>query len=303
MKYIPRQQLEHLMWTQAEGQRQRRQRPTSRTAVPPFPSNFPLQGPYELMEETSTYAEGVHALREACEHDSSTHPLFVRDDESRIYRPLTFREVLQAKVGDYNTLKDKDGATRSFEDRVRFFEHWVDSSTGIIYKAETTKFKIVPLCKPLVEIDKDFNDAYLPIEYDSLEGHELDQSRSKYDELLSKAAILRHPAWLAAVGGDRALLQEYRNIVFNALKEKSRETSSAMGFYVMDETTEDQLRALFVYNLDSYSNANGNRLLYGGGSFLRVAHAESPEGRAPKRSEGTSRTERSEVTRASRAKK
>jgi len=83
--------------------------------------------------------------------------------------------------------------------------------------------------------------------------------------------VLTHAGWLAAVEGDGALLRSYANIIFTELKRQYARTEG-MAFWVLQNTPTDELRALLVNYLDSYSNAVGYYYLYSGGSFLRVAH-------------------------------
>jgi len=231
----------------------------------------PLNGKLILMDETDTYAQGVQALRDACEADpNSSHPQFTRDDGSLIYRPLTFKETIQEKVDDFNKLNDDEGNERNLDDRLRFFDHWVDSSTGIAYKAGTKNFKIVQICQPLVCIDKDFDDAFLTVGYESIEGIKLISEGGTYNKSLSKRQVLEHEAWQTTVEEDKSLLKEYCDIVFAQLKERYN-IEKGMGFYVVSETDEDQLRALFVFSLDSNSYASGSGSLSVSGSFLRVA--------------------------------
>ena len=246
-------------------------KPAPAPAKSPQPS-VALEGSYILMDQADTYAKGAYNLQKACQkRTDSPHPTFTQPDGSLIYRPLTFKENIQARVIDYNTLKDEEGNERDLEDRLRFFNHWIDSCTGMAYKAGTTKFKVVPVCKELITIKKGFNEEFLPIEYDSIVGVELDTSDGKYDASLTKKEVMNHKAWLAAVDEDKTLLKEYRNIVFEQLKAKHG-SDIGMGFYFADVGEEDdELRALYVYNLNNNSIAFGYNNLNNFGSFLLVA--------------------------------
>ena len=218
-----------------------------------------LEGSYVLMDQTSTYAQGVHALQDAC-RENSVHPQFVQS-EGGIYRPLTFKENLQARVEDYHS---NEG------DKLRLFKTWLNSCCGVAYKKGSTKFKIVPLCEELVTIDEDFNQGFFPINYDSVQGVELDFSQAKYGTLLTQQEVLEHPAWLVVVEEDKELLRAYTEIVFS---ERKRE--KLMRFWIENNPDQDQLRALFVYNLVSGSSADGSYDLNYRGSFLRVV---APQG-------------------------
>jgi hypothetical protein len=253
--------------------------------VPPTPSvdpvSEPITGAYILMPKTTTEVQGIHALRKACEAESnSAHPQFPKDDGSLIYRPLTFRETIQARVDDFNIEQDDDGNDRDIEDRLRFFNKWLDSCTGIGYKAKTKKFKLASECSQLIEITSDFADAFLPTLYNQIQGVELDSGKRgvKYGELLTETEVNGHEAWINAVGDDQEgkdLLREYTGIVFSQLKRKY-DQEYGMCFWVVQNPAKDQLRALYVSSLYNYSIAYGDSNLDSVGSFLRVAQERTP---------------------------
>jgi hypothetical protein len=275
-KPIPRSKLEHLIWKPGDDTQPS---PETVPAIPQPQAHSPIEGTFEFMERTGTYALGVQALRDSYSRgECPTHPMFTKDDGSTIVRPLTFRETLKARVEDYENTHSSDGTERSKDDRLRLFQHWIDSSTGMAYKARTTQFKVIPLCRPLVEIDAGFNDNFMNVDYGALAGTELDSGAGKYSAWLTKDEVVDHPAWRAAVEDDLSLLRTYRDIVFT----EKRNPEKAMGFWVLSNTGEDQLKALCVYNL-SYSNAFGSNDLDSSGSFLRVAHTVAPEGRRTKK--------------------
>jgi hypothetical protein len=237
--------------------------------VPPTPSvdpvSEPITGAYILMPKTTTEVQGIHALRKACEAESnSAHPQFPRDDGSRIYRPLTFKEDIEARVNDYESNTGND-------ERLRLFNRWLNSCTAVVYKAGTTKFKIIPLSPELVTLPEDFSDAYFPIDYDAIAGTELDRNGAVYNTLLAKSDVLDHPAWRAAVEDDVDLLRTYADIVFT-----ERSADKQMAFWTRNQPANDELRALSVSDLSSSSYANGDDDLYNYGSFLRVAQERTP---------------------------
>jgi len=229
---------------------------------------------YILMPMTSTYPLGVEALqKELIRLKSTIHPTFVKSDGSKIYRPLTFKEDIKARVENYElridpvTKRERSEAERLF----LITERWLDSCTAMVYKAGTTKFKIIPQSSDLICIPAGFRESFMRVEYSRYKEPELDSSKNKYNTALTKGEVLNHPAWITAVEEDRSLLAEYTNIIFNALKSKyGRETG--MGFYVRERPETDQLRALCVVNLNFNSNANGVDNLDKFGSFLLVAH-------------------------------
>ncbi len=224
---------------------------------------------YVLMSKANTYAKGVHALREACEAEgTSVHPTFTRDDGSQIYRPLTFKEDIEAKVDDYETLRNPDGSERTKEERLKLFSRWLDSCTGIANKKKSTKFKVVPVCKELVLIDKNFNQHFLPVYYESVDGVELDSKKGKYNQPLPEEKdFLENAGWREGAENDLTLLKNYHKIV--TFEKPGSEY--LLGFYAREKTDSDQLRALYVGGLDGGSGAGSDGNLDDNGSFLRVA--------------------------------
>ena len=185
---------------------------------------------------SSTYANGVALLREAKQE-----------------RPFTFRENILARVEAYER-GDKS-----------LFDTWLDSCTGVANKRNSTLFQLVSSSPELIHIPAGFSDLFLPVDYDTIKGIELDSSEGKYNQGLTKDEILDHPAWLLAVEGDAHLLKKHRDIVFAELKNPK----TTMGFYVRQNTEEDELRALLVDILSDNSYADGGNYLNVSGSFLR----------------------------------
>ncbi|MDP3733866.1 MAG: hypothetical protein Q8R37_01435 [Nanoarchaeota archaeon] len=228
-----------------------------------FAEEFPRS---ELLPIANNYAQGVHALQEACEQEKSiTHPTFVIDDK-KVYRPLTFKENIQARVEDFYTLYDESGKKRNMKQRLRLFNTFLDSCAGIAYKANSSEFKLILQSPHLIGINEDFNDELLPIDYNSLHGDgviPLNRNDGTYNQVLTQEQVLAQPAWNAAVEEDKPLLQEHTDIIFSQRKGNN------MGFWLRNEINEDHLRALFVSDLYDYSNADGYGYLNSNGCFLR----------------------------------
>jgi len=241
---------------------------TPKTPPPPPPPppdlKQKLEGDYILMPQTNTYSLGVHALQEACKEENNTaHPQFTKDNGSEIYRPLTFREIVEAKVNDYESHDKNDN------ERKRLWNRWIDSGSGIAYKAKSTKFKFVRECVPLITIGKDFSDEFLPESYSSLQGVELDRGKKgvTYNAWLLYNKVEEHEGWRTALENDLHLLQALRDITWS----ENGEPETLMGFWVLPNTDEDQLQSLFVNGLYDSSDANGVDDLSRSRSFLRVA--------------------------------
>ncbi len=230
---------------------------------------------YQLMSRTASYANGVHAFRDSYKGKEAEVPkqLLYDNNGEIIIRPLTFKENISARVEDFETLQNPDGTERTLDERLRLFDSWLDSCTGIAYSAEqTADFKIIPVCRELITIPSGFNKEYIGVNYNSLEGIALKRSQAKYNQSLTQSEVLEHHGWLAAVEEDKNLLQTYNSIVFANMAQSN---GTAMGFYLRTQIQENQLRALFVYRSISISNAIGSDYLYNRASFLRVAPPSS----------------------------
>lgn len=184
-------------------------------------------------------------------------------------RQFTLKENLQARIEDYNTLVNSDGTARTEGERKRFFVTWLDSCSGIHYLAQTNRFKIIPQSPQLITLAQVPAADYLSIPYAQSAGRELDSTapRAKYNCDLSRAEVLEHPAWLAAVEEDRTLLGEAFDVV-RTVKNATADWKG-MGFYVYPNKPQDELRPLFVGGLGRDGNADVRILLSDGGRFLR----------------------------------
>ena len=220
-------------------------------------------GIYDLIK-ADTYAAGVKQLRESYANgECPDHPTI-----NGKVRPLRFAENLRARIEDYNRLTNPDGNKRTEQERKMLFtDTWLDSCAGVAYKVKSTKFKIIPECNALIDIPNGFNNAFLTVDYSKIQGIELDSNNGEYGKSLTKQQVLSHPAWNAVVENDKALLSEYFDITANLTQRQE-----LMGFYVLQNTNKDQLRALYVSILDLNSDAFGNVVLLSNSRLLRVAH-------------------------------
>jgi len=245
---------------------------------------------FTQLDTTPTYAEGIQQLQTEAGITDNLDYLhnFTKQDGSQIYRPLTFMENLRARVEDYNTLQNPDGTTRTKEERLRLFNRFLSSCTGITYKKESARFKINPLEQRLIEIPEGFKEPFLRANYEAAAGEELDSGDGTYNALLTKPQALEHPAWILSVGDTkdgRKLLEEHAEIVYTELSQRQNKPIGdikAMGFWLRSGITQDQLRELFVYYLDGDSDANGFDFLLNDASFLLVAQESAPQAPAKK---------------------
>ena len=207
-----------------------------------------------LMPQVDTYALGVEALRNACVAENNPRQPKVVIDGRELYRPNTFLENIEARITDFNTLTNPDGTPRSMEERLRYFSTWLDSCCGVAYQAKTTKLKLGLQCPQLIGIVKDFADRFLPVDYASFQGIELDSNNKTF----------ARDARMTLLEGKTDVYTEYLQVLKAA---KGKEVIP--GFWVQQNTGVDQLQAAYVNLLGNYSIANGYNLLNNLGRFLR----------------------------------
>ena len=221
--------------------------------IPPASSSV-SSGGYILMPQTNTYALGVHALQEACIAENNPHQPKVVINGREVYRANTFLENILARMTDFNTLANPDGTPRNMEERLKYFNTWLDSCCGVAYQAKTTKLKLGLQCPELICIAKDFVNGFLPVDYANFQGIELDSSSKTF----------ARDGWMALLEGKTDVYTEY----LQALKAaKGRDVIPNV--WIQKNTNEDQLRAVYVLNLDNNSYANGINGLSNSGRFLR----------------------------------
>src|SRR3989344_112752 len=236
--------------------------PATPIIEPATPATEPIvSGNYILMPQTSTWVKGKDALQqESLRTNNQNQPQYGLPDGSKIYRPLTFEENIRARVEDYHSHKRDD------PERLRLFNTWLDSCTGIAYKKGTRSCKLITQSPELINLPSGFNKPFVAVDYDSVQGQEFDLTQIATGRNLAKSEILNHALWNYVVP-DKKLLEEHLDIVF-----RERKIQQGMSFNVVNAPAEDQLRALYVGVLVNRSDANGNFNLSSDGSFLfRVA--------------------------------
>ena len=193
--------------------------PDKEEPITPAATISSINRKYLLLPRTTTYALGVQQLRDECAKDPNpNHPTYTLSDGSKVIRPLTFKENLEARVNEYNTLKNADGSNRTKEERLRLFNTCLDSCCGTAYQRGSTKFKIILQCSELISIDSAFNQSFLPIDYSQIKnGIELDSANGIYSVatnkvLLTRTQVLEHQGWLVLAEGDKSLLSNSYDI-------------------------------------------------------------------------------------------
>ncbi len=202
----------------------------------------PKCGKFEVIH-ADTYAEGLVKLK------------------GQGKKPFTFFDNVEARIINYEI--NDEGA--------ELFKTWLDSVTGIAYKAHSTKFKLIlksdKLENIIENITKNFDRSFIPIDYDSERGVEFDSSKGKYNKPLTRKEAKNHEFWIAAMNSDKEKLVKYVDIWFDKTGRKE-----GMGVYLRSNTDKDELRGLALLSDDgSYSNADGYYDLDYGACFVSGA--------------------------------
>jgi hypothetical protein len=231
--------------------------PEPKPDIPPVAeasTSFTVQ--YLLMPQTSTYALGLHELQEACEREKNQNQQQITlPDNRKVYRANTFLENIMARMNDWETLVNPDGSERTPEDRKRYFTTWLDSSCGIAYQKGSTVLKLQLVCPELMGIAKDFAQAFLPVNYASFRGDvTLDSGSENFVR----------DVWLALLEGKEDVYTQYLKVLKEIVGKKI-----TPDFWKRQNTETDELRAVYVNNLDLNSGADGYNYLVINGRFLR----------------------------------
>jgi len=179
--------------------------------------------------------------------------------------PFSHEQNVEARVLDYEAKGDES----------ELFNTWLDSVTGFAYKAYSAKFKVSPVCDALVAIKPKFDNNFLPVDYESLKAKdgwvELDSSdpNVKYNQDLTRAEAKVHPAHIAAMGGNSKLWAKYVDLWFDKTKR-----TKGMGVYVMQNTSEDQLRSVVLHYDYYYFVVYGSYNLYDIARFVSGAQSK-----------------------------
>lgn len=148
---------------------------------------------YEILFPENYENGYVNSIQELQKVASEKHPVFTLDDGNKIYRPLTIKENMEARI-----------------DNSDLFRYWCESSTGILFKENSYLAKINPVAKDLFSLNN--NTERLIIPYVSFEGNEVDFERLNKKE-----------KWMSLMGGitkeNSELYDDYQNSVLNFQKK------------------------------------------------------------------------------------
>ncbi len=167
-------------------------------------------------------------------------------------KPFTFAENIEARIADYEA---------NGENTV-LFKTWLSSVTGIAYKANSTKFKLILRSDKLENIH-DSGQDFVPINYDAEQGLEFDSLNGKYNQDLTREEAKDHEFWLAAMNGDKEKLDRYVDIWFDktGLEE-------GMCICLRKGIHQDELRALTLNDDYLNSEASDHNYLFSNPRFI-----------------------------------
>ena len=172
-------------------------------------------------------------------------------------RPLSTADVIKERL---EALNNKDLGLIKF-----WLDRYFDTTDGIAYSGDKRKVAYSP--KQLLNLEPNTNLSngaliITPDEYKDLEGEEFsvkELEKAGLGRRLSKEEVITHPVWLALARGDKHLLKEYRNAVFEEIKRRYND-SEGMSIYLGSEQKQPSMRAWAVDYLVSRSYAVGLNL-------------------------------------------
>jgi len=214
-----------------------------------------LQHKWEVVQakkgDPRDYGSVKALLAGVCAKDGGSHP-FV----GGLARPLTFKETVQARLDQYEQYKGKD---------LSLWTSSLDSCSAIAYKANSTKFKIIPVSDKLLDLEHS-RDSFVSVRYDDLPGDELDTEDDDYSEFLTFDQVVKHKGWLAVMENDGKLLRRYAEVAFAKL-----DIGIAMSFVTSINPRQNQLRALSASSSSLSCNCYGYRSFNYNTRFARMS--------------------------------
>lgn len=224
---------------------------------------------------TGNYFTALEQLHhESAADRNSLQPVTTINGRNYI-RLHTVKELMRARLEDYNTLTNPDGSARTEEERKQLLMRWFFTCSGIAYSTDG-RFKLSHEAPQLITMDSVPRAAYLPINYAVLNQNNnwqefiRSQSGVKYNTALTEDETVAHPVWRYLAEDDTALLRETHQLNYSLYNR-----STVMYAWLLDTPKQDQLRALALNNFITSSFLNGFNNLNDGSSFLQVTRRSS----------------------------
>lgn len=206
---------------------------------PLFDESSAIRGDYNIIT-ANKYSKCLKTIRSM--HIKGLipkQPLFVKEDGIKIVRPFSVKETIEARVHQFHS--DQERGLNS-----GIWSNWIVSCSAIAYAKNIDKFKFIPICQSLIELQPKFEKSYIDLEgkYDSLEGIEFEYDPDDFPLDMSKADVLNHPLWIEAVEGDKELLREYADIIVSNCVEYGLMGPNIlpMGLHLYSSQDEEMIR-------------------------------------------------------------
>ncbi len=201
---------------------------------------------YKVFKKSS-YAYGINALRYTGN------------------KPFTFEQNLEARLADK-----------------ALFDTELASCTAIVYGGND-KFKIITEAHELINIKPNFKGEKITcVDYDSIQipefdmGHVCFEGHVKYNSPLTKEEAINHPAWIAAVNGNKELLKQYADYTFSQIIQGcygnlGKIRDKKLGFYVNEKAKKGDMYSINIAEGDDPCALAGHRPLNWKHSFIKTS--------------------------------
>ncbi len=220
----------------------------------------------------TNYSEWLRDLNEIITNGNIVHPTFIKDK----FRPLKYKETIEAMVNDYETIIKPDGKIRSDNERTNLFNKSLTTCTSICTKAHSTKFKINLLCEKLLLTERhtydpnsSHNDEFASkignVDYDEFTGVEFDLSEELFNSKINKNNFTNHKIYRFLYVDDITLMNTYFNIrhalmSYRSDEEKKELKESLRGFYIHQTKNRDTYNLLHVGEPASYFETKAEQI-------------------------------------------
>lgn len=160
--------------------------------------HLPIKGNYALcIDKIKTSSE-------------DPQPYVTAKSGNTIYRPLTFKEDIAARVHDFESKIEL-----SEDERAELFKKSTETCSAIAYKPGTPRIKVIRLSDDLLSLGSTFNESYVKKDFDSLDGLGFFLDKSYPGGLRgskTKSQFLFDPLFNALLEEDKALISAYCDI-------------------------------------------------------------------------------------------
>lgn len=205
------------------------------------------------------YCDALKALGIVCNQtNNAKHPTFTFPEGGKFFRPLTFKETIEARLNNFFKERRFRSSPKYMEDseKLRLFNSHLDTSTGVVYSLDefdNYRMKIVPFCSKFLEFEDIYSGA-IKVDYNIIQGIELklNPKSDLFNRTLTKDEVLNHEAWRVAVEEDMTLLRAYIDLVYTDKHSDYFGDLPKMGFFNLPIPNDHD--TLVALGLSSFSS-------------------------------------------------